>query len=405
MQTGHTQTAPKWRKNVNSAKSFAVIGGGTLGTLIALRLSNLGLNVEIFESKPELLKGASYLGEGKIHLGYTYGLSQESSYEQLIESALTFAEDIESAICKPVDWNNITSIPFSYKVANDSLITPDEFSNHGRNIINTIKQKKHLESYLGLPVEKIMEFERTSERSFITSERAVDLEKLREMIIAEIISRENIIVNVNSEILMVKAETENKYVLSTDGHDLERRFDYVINCTWEKRHLLDRMFWDKLPELNYRTKLYVSAKTSLQERAFTTVLGKYGDLVIFNTGRLYGSDYLVGLTSFTNNLLPNFAERDCLPEELVTKHWEYIKSRFLLDVPELSKVTDITTFERSVVAVGDSDIDQIKSGLHDRSPHYLNREGNYISALGTKITTIPQLAKKIVDWIGLDGFK
>lgn len=390
---------------MNSAKSFAVIGGGTLGTLIALRLSNLGLNVEIFESKPELLAGASYLGEGKIHLGYTYGLSQESSYEQLIESALTFAEDVESAICKPIDWKNITSIPFSYKVADDSLINPEEFINHGRNILKTIRQKKHLETYLGLPVEKIMEFERTSERSFITSERAVDLEKLKEMIIPEIIARENITVNVNSEILLVKIDTDNKYILSTNSGESGQRFDYVINCTWEKRHLLDRIFWDKLPDLNYRTKLYVSAKTSLQERAFTTVLGKYGDLVIFNTGRLYGSDYLVGLTSFTNKVLPNFAERDSLPEELVTKHWEYLKSRFLLEVPEISEVTDITTFERSVVAVGDSDIDQINSGLHDRSPYHLNRKGNYISALGTKMTTIPQLAKKIVDWISLDGFR
>ena len=390
---------------MNSAKSFAVIGGGTLGSLIALRLSNLGLNVEIFESKPELLKGASYLGEGKIHLGYTYGLSQESSYEQLIESALNFADDVEGAISKPVDWKNITSIPFSYKVSNDSLISPDEFINHGKKIINTIKQKKHLETYLGLPVEKILDFERTSERSFITSERSVDLEKLREMILTEIIARENITVNVNSEISLVKIDTDNKYILSTDSDKLEQRFDYVINCTWEKRYLLDQLFWDKLPDLNYRTKLYVSAQTCLQETAFTTVLGKYGDLVIFNTGRLYGSDYLTGLTSFTNEVLPNFAERDSLPEELVTKHWEYLKSRFLLEVPELSEVTDITTFERSVVAVGDSDIDQINSGLHDRSPYYLNRKGNYISALGTKITTIPQLAKKIVDWISLDGFK
>jgi len=390
---------------MNSAKSFAVIGGGTLGSLTALRLGNLGLNVEIYESKPELLKGASYLGEGKIHLGYTYGLSQESSYEQLIESALNFADDVESAIRKPVDWKNITSIPFSYKVANDSLISPDEFINHARKIIRTIKQKKHLKTYLGLPIEEIIEFERISESSFITSERAVDLEKLREQIIAEIVSRENITVNVNSEILKVKIDTDNKYILSTNSGESENRFDYIINCTWEKRYLLDKLFWDKLPDLNYRTKLYVSARTSLKETACTTVLGKYGDLVIFNTGRLYGSDYLKGLTSFTNEVLPNFPERESLPEDLVNKHWEYLKSRFLLEVPELSEITDIKTFERSVVAVGDSDIDKINSGLHDRSPHFINRKGNYISALGTKMTTIPQLAKKIVDWISSDGFK
>ena len=390
---------------MNSAKNFAVIGGGTLGSLIALRLSNLGLNVEIFESKPELLKGASYLGEGKIHLGYTYGLSQESSYEQLAESALTFAENMESSIGKPINWQDITSIAFTYKVADDSLITPEQFINHGQNIVNTIKQKKNLETYLGLPVEKIIEFERTSERSFKTSERAVDLELLRGIITAEILARENITLNVDTEILLVKTETDNRFSLSTNSHLLEQRFDYVINCTWEKRYLLDRMFWDKLPDLNYRTKLYVSARTNLKETACTTVLGKYGDLVIFNTGRLYGSDYLTGLTSFTNEVLPNFAERETLPEELVTRHWEYLKQRFLLEVPELSEVKDIVTFERSIVAIGVSDIDQINSGLHDRSPHYLNRKGNYISALGTKLTTIPQLAKKIVDWINSDGPK
>jgi hypothetical protein len=349
--------------------------------------------------------GASYLGEGKIHLGYTFALSQKSSYEQLIESAFTFAEIIENSICKPVNWKNITSIPFLYKVEDDSLINQDEFINHGKNITDAIHRKKHLKTYLGLPVEEIMELERTSERSFITSERAVDMEKLKKIITAEIIKRGNISVNVNSEISLVKIDNSKKYILSIMGSELEKKFDYVINCTWEKRYILDQKFWDKLPELNYRTKLYVSAKTNLRETACTTVLGKYGDLVIFNTGRLYASDYLTGLTSFASEILPNFAEREHLPKELATRHWEYIKSRFLLEMPELSEVTDLTTLERTVVAKGDSDIDQINSRLHDRSPHYLERKGNYISALGTKITTVPQLAKKIVDWISSDGFK
>jgi hypothetical protein len=388
---------------MNSSKSFAVIGGGTLGSLIALRLSNLGLNVEIFESKSELLKGASYLGEGKIHLGYTYALSKVSTYEQLIDAAFTFAEIVESSICKPVDWKNITSTTFSYKVADDSLISPDEFINHGKDLLNIIARKKHNKTYLGSPVEEIMEMERTSERSFRTSERAVDLEKLKELIVVEIMKKENIFVNLNSEVLHVKKDN-NKYILSTDSSQLKVKFDFVINCTWEKRNLLDQMIWDNLPNLNYRTKLYVSAKTNLQEMACTTVLGKYRDLVIFNTGRLYGSDYLTGLTSFTNEVLPNFAERDSLPEELVARHWEHLKSSFFLEMPDLCEVTDITTLERSVVAKGDSDIDEINSGLHERSPYYLDRKGNYISALATKITNVPQLAKKIVDWIRADGF-
>lgn len=390
---------------MTSAKSIAVIGGGTLGSLTALRLSNLGFNVDIFEAKSKLLQGASFLGEGKIHLGYTYGLSQKSSYEQLIESALSFAEILESSICKPINWKNITSIPFTYKVAESSLITPDEFLTHGNHVINTIQRKKHMETYLGLPVEEIVDLERISERLFITSERSVDVEELNKIITAELIGRENISVYVNSEILIVKTDVDNKFILSTNTNDVEKRFDYVVNCTWQKRHILDKSFWEKLPELNYRTKLYVSARTNLSETACTTVLGKYGDLIIFNTGRLYGSHYLTGLTSFTNEVMPSFAERESLPQEIVARHWEQLKSSFFFEVPELGEVTDITTFERTIVAKGDSDIDQFTSGLHDRSPYYLDRKGNYISALGTKFTTIPHLAKKIVEWIRQDGFK
>ena len=79
---------------LNSVKSVAVIGGATLGSLSALRLSNLGLSVEIFGPEPEPPKEASLIGEGKIHLECNCALSRESSYEQLIETAMTFVEII-----------------------------------------------------------------------------------------------------------------------------------------------------------------------------------------------------------------------------------------------------------------------------------------------------------------------
>jgi hypothetical protein len=390
---------------LKSRQSIAVIGGGFLGTLIALRLSNLGLNVEIFESKSELFKGASYLGEGKIHLGYTYGLAQDSSLEQLIESAFNFTEIVESSLCKTIDWENITSIPFTYIVAHDSLISPHMFINHTQKIMKIIQKRIHLQSSLGAHFQKNIEVKRMSENSFATSERAVDIEKLKEIILAELKIRDNINIHLNQEISLIETDISNKYSLNSKTTRIEKKFDYILNCTWAKRFLLDRLFFSNIPELNYRTKLYVSAKTKLQETALTTILGKYGDLVIYNTGRLYASDYLTGLTSFINGNSTVFAERESLPEELIAKHWDYFKRRFSHYVPELDQITDITTFERTVVAQGDSDIDQIDSGLHDRSPYCIARKGNYISALGTKFTTIPQLAKKIVDGISSDEFK
>ena len=279
------------------------------------------------------------------------------------------------------------------------------FVNHTQKIMKIIQRRIHLQSYLGMHFQKNIEVKRMSENSFVTSERAVDIEKLKEIILAELKIRDNINIRLNQEISLIETDISNKYSLSSKTTRIEKKFDYIINCTWAKRFLLDRLFFSNLLEFNYRTKLYVSAKTKLQETAITTILGKYGDLVIYNTGRLYASDYLTGLTSFINGNSNVFEERESLPEELIAKHWNYCKHRFSHYVPELDEITDITTFERTVVAQGDSDIDQIGSGLHDRSPYYIARKGNYISALGTKFTTIPQLAKKIVDGISSDGFK
>jgi thioredoxin reductase len=387
---------------LKSRQSIAVIGGGSLGTLIALQLSNLGLDVEIFESKSELLRGASYLGEGKIHLGYTYGLSQRSTYENLIKAAFNFGEIIQDTLRTTIDWTNLTSIPFTYTVDRNSLITPDEFIQHATNIGKIIKEKNQ-QTYLGTPASEMINLVRSSESIFLTTERAVDLEKLGLVIVKEVKKRENITVYLNSEISEIEINKSNKYILKSKSTIVEKGFDYVINCTWNKKHFLDQYFLKNLPVLNYRTKLYVSAQTNLREVAFTRILGKFGDLIIFKTGRLYASDYLTGLTSFENSIYPGFSERESLPADLVKKHWEYLKFRFSVEVPELSEIKNIVTLERSVVAEGDSDIDQIESGLHQRTSDYLARKDNYISALATKFTNVPELSKKIVDWISSDG--
>ena len=387
---------------LKSRQSIAVIGGGSLGTLIALQLSNLGLDVEVFESKSELLRGASYIGEGKIHLGYTFGLSQRSTYENLIKAAFNFGDNVQDALRTTIDWTDLTSIPFTYTVDRNSLITLDDFIRYTTNIEKIIGEKNQ-QTYLGTPASEIIKLVRTSESNFLTTERAVDLEKIVLLIIKELKKRENIIVYLNSEISKIEINKSNKYILKSKSTIIEKEFNYVINCTWNKRHFLDQFILKNLPVLNYRTKLYVSAQTNLREVAFTRILGKFGDLIIFKTGRLYASDYLTGLTSFENSIYPGFSERESLPDDLVKKHWEYLKFRFSVEVPELSEIKNIVTLERSVVAEGDSDIDQIDSGLHQRTSDYLARKGNYISALATKFTNVPELSKKIVDWISSDG--
>ena len=59
--------------------TVAVIGGGIQGTLCALACSAAGWRVTLFERKPKLWQGASANNEGKIHLGFTYGLDKSGA--------------------------------------------------------------------------------------------------------------------------------------------------------------------------------------------------------------------------------------------------------------------------------------------------------------------------------------
>jgi hypothetical protein len=380
-------------------KKIAVIGGGTLGTLTALQLSNLGYNVSIFEKNHEILRGASYFGEAKIHLGYTYGLAGIFTIQSLLNSAFSFKSIFERALNQQIDWSSFISSPFVYKVDKESLISVDEFIDHANKISELIKTCVSSECYLNLEDSEVNHFKRISERNFATGERAIDVVLLNKLIKSELSKRSNISIFLNHKIEKLNFNSSKKYVLRTDHETVVEEFSYVINCTWDQRNKLDKSFVDDLKVYNYRTKLYVYAETNLKDLALTTVLGKFGDLVIFGNGRLYASDYYQGLTNFENGVFPKFQERETLPKDLVDKHWASCQNRYKEDVPSILEVSDFKTFERTIVAIGESDIDKIESELHNRLPFHVFTKANYISALATKYTNIPLLSKQIVDWV------
>lgn len=378
---------------------IAVIGGGTLGTLTALQLSNLGYSVSIFEKNHEILKGASYFGEAKIHLGYTYGLAGNSTIQSLLNSAFSFKSIFERALNQQIDWNSFISSPFVYKVDKESLISIDEFIDHANKISELIKTNVSSECYLNLEESEVSQFNRISERNFATGERAVDVVLLNKLIKSELSKRSNISIFLNHKIQKISLSHPKKYILRTNYERVVEEYSHVINCTWDQRNKLDKSLMDDLRVYNYRTKLYVYAETNLKDLALTTVLGKFGDLVIFGNGRLYASDYSRGLTNFETSVFPKFQEREILPKDLVDKHWASCQNRYKEDVPSILEICDVKTFERTIVASGESDIDKIESELHNRLPFHVFTKANYISALATKYTNVPLLSKQIVDWV------
>ena len=63
---------------VNS-KNVAIVGCGIFGAVTALRLSELGMKVDVFESNAGPLSGASYNNQNRLHLGFHYPRDHETA--------------------------------------------------------------------------------------------------------------------------------------------------------------------------------------------------------------------------------------------------------------------------------------------------------------------------------------
>ncbi len=63
---------------------IAVIGGGVFGTMIAIRLAELGPSVSLLERLPALMQGTSSLAN-RLHFGFHYPRDEETA-RQTVEA-------------------------------------------------------------------------------------------------------------------------------------------------------------------------------------------------------------------------------------------------------------------------------------------------------------------------------
>ena len=73
-------------------KKALVLGGGIQGCCIALMLEKQGYEVNLVDKNKDIINRASLNQEGKIHLGFVYGLdSSLKTGKKLLLDALYFA--------------------------------------------------------------------------------------------------------------------------------------------------------------------------------------------------------------------------------------------------------------------------------------------------------------------------
>lgn len=408
-----------------SNRRVVIIGAGLQGSGIALELARRGIASTLLERDAHAMNRASVRGEGKIHLGLMYANDRTgATATMMLAGALRFRSIVDAWL--PNSPWLACSTPFTYAVADDSLLTPDELEGHFEAVADSYRLQLSLNpsaDYLGsrpaqiawrLPHSGVRQhFSDTRvQAAFGTAELAVDTEVMSRAIKDAIGSTPLIDFRPNHAVSGIE-ERGDGFTVGGEGPDGTFRLsaEQLVNATWEQRPALDALLGIAPPSgLLHRLKFAVNALLPADmssSPSVTMLLGRYGDVVVRSGGTAYLSWYPIGLQGWTHDVAPPISWNEpCRGEESVET--QEIGARIIKEIdqwyPGIGRSRPIKVHAGAIVAIGTTDVDDRSSSLHDRTHVGVFSRGAYHSVDPGKLTTAPLFAIEAADRIaGLCG--
>src|SRR5262249_39245354 len=149
-----------------------IIGGGTYGCFVALRLAELfgGAGVLLVEQEPDIMRRASYNNQARVHNGYHYPRSLLTALRSRI-NAPRFIAEFKDAI--------ITDFEQYYAISRRrSNVTASQFVQFCRRVVADLRPAP-------APVRRMVD-EDMIEAVYCVTEHAFDADRLRECLRARI---------------------------------------------------------------------------------------------------------------------------------------------------------------------------------------------------------------------------
>jgi hypothetical protein len=398
--------------------SIAVIGAGITGSVAALALADKGHRVCLFDKATAPLRGASLINEGKIHIGFVYVNDPSSrSLDVMIDSAVVFRSVLERWI-NPTDFDALVTEPFGYIVPTDTQLSPGSIELKFRLIKEKIKaaEARYNTRYLGMPRTHI--WSRSSEipdcfnskkiiAHYQTLERSVDTNEVARHLNIALEEQDQIELHMCTPVLNV-LNHNNTWRLHA-GLDHRHKefgpFDFIINASWEGRLNLDEQVFgpsDGNWFHRYKTAVILTPENMDNIPNFTAIIGPYGDVVRYPSGRTYLSWYPAGMLSSSSNISGVKTEFSDAVKLQVALNSIAGLSQF---VPKADTVFSQCQPEAKnveggiIMARGRTDIDDAMSELHQRYRIGIKQQGGYFSIDTGKYTCGPALAMETVNRI------
>lgn len=399
-----------------------ILGAGIMGSCLALELARRGVDVTLIDRNDRVMTEASRFNEGKIHLGYLYGLdSSLRTARHLLPGGLLFADTLSDLL----EWDVAATATLDddvYLVDRDSLASPETLARQFAAVSALIRDHPDADRYLvdvsraaAVPLtraeldavasDRIVAGFRVPERSVSTARVA---DRIDEAVAAQ--SRITFLPGLTVTGVRIDPDPDSVAVLgvpapagSLQGPPADLgRFDVVVNALWGGRLAVDLTAGLTPPPgwtHRHRYCLFVRTAVSLDVPSAIVTLGPFGDVKNYDGRDFYLSWYPTGLVAQGGDVLlaapppPTGADRD----------------RFIADVrrglgaalPWVGQILDaaesVTIAGGHVFAEGRGSIGDLDSDLHRRDRYGVTRRGRYLSVDTGKYSTAPWLARRLAD--------
>ena len=394
-----------------------VLGAGLTGATAALELARSGIDVLVVDQDHRPMNRASLRNEGKIHLGLVYAKDDSRATPDLmLEGALSFRPILRNLMGEGFDAIGL-STPFSYLVAADSILSPDELNERYAAIERLYHDKLRARpelDYLGRRPQSL--FRRVDPATlapwlpaanllgaFRTEELAIDTDGLARAVRQALAAAPRIRFLPGRKVDAVERTAGRFRIAGTRAEGpWAVEAGQVINALWEQRFRIDRTVGIEPPSgWVHRLKYRVIARLPARLRggpSVTMVVGPYGDAVIWPNGTAYFSWYPLGLKGWTHALAPP-ASWDAACRGEVDAPAAAATARELLAAidrwyPGAAEAEPLLVDAGAIVAYGQSDVDDPKSGLHDRTRVGVTSVDGYHSVDPGKLTTAPLFGRR-----------
>ena len=403
--------------------SIAVLGAGILGACTALELADRGHRLTIFERNAEPLSEASLYNEGKLHLGFVY--AADPSFRtalRMIRGAACFM-DVLGRWIPHAALRDLPARPFDYVVHRDTMVTVPDIEAHFSRVRQTVDEILPREPAVrpldqSRPVWRRLTAEELTARydpafieaAYETCEIAVDPWVIAKALREAVRTHPRIELITHARVITAEDRPGGGFDVLFDAQGQRRAgpFAAVVNALWANRLAIDQRY-GLAPRGQWiiRRKVGVNLLCGRAPDAVpsvTVMLGPFGDVVVYRSGRVYLSWYPACMIGATTGHEETDWNAIMSGVDVSTLRRETIEA--LAGLCPAVRHLESNGCEKTIVnggsifAMGKTDIDDPDSQLHERLDAGVEGRGAYVSVDTSKFTLAPAMAVHTADRVG-----